>query len=118
VVSGPDNRRLALQDEKIHCRVNSTLTEVNHHLPMGLKIPLEDEKRRFAEPPPPSGNRRGVARGDGLPLAAISILVFCFAALLGDALLGGRGRAVILDRMAAALHGPSQPEIAVGSIRH
>jgi hypothetical protein len=95
--------------------INSVLTEVNYHLPMGLKVPPGAEKRPPAEPPSPRWRRIGVAQRDELSIVPIAILVFCFAALLVDAVLGGHGRAVIADRIAAVMQRPSS-EIAVGSI--
>jgi hypothetical protein len=57
------------------------------------------------------------AQHGGFPLAAAAFLAFWLAAFLGDSLLGGRGRAILEDRIAAAVHGPPQETIAVGSIR-
>jgi hypothetical protein len=101
------------QDSNTTAVINSVLTEVNYYLRMGLKVPPGAEKRPPAEPPSARWRRIGVAQRDELSIVPIAI-VFCFAALLVDAVLGGHGRAVIADRIAAVVQGPSS-EIAVGS---
>ena len=84
---------------------------------MPLKLTLADEKRQPAAPPPPRRARRAqVSRRDGLRVAASVVVAFTVAALLGDALLGGRGRAVVEDRIASALHAPAPQVSVVGAI--
>jgi hypothetical protein len=80
---------------------------------MGLKVPIAEEKPLPAVQQLP---RWRVPRRDELAIVPIAILVFCFTALLVDAVLGGRGRVIVADRIAAVVHGAA-PEIAVGSIR-
>jgi len=86
---------------------------------MPLKLTLADEKRQPAAPPPPPprrARRAQVSRRDGLRVAASVVVAFTVAALLGDTLLGGRGRAVVEDRIASALHGPAPQVSVVGAI--
>jgi len=80
---------------------------------MRLKVPIAKEK-----PLPTDRQSSGwrVARYDELAIIPVALLVFCFTALLVDAVLGGRGRAIVADRIAAVVH-EAAPEIAVGSIR-
>jgi len=80
---------------------------------MGLKVPIAQEKPSSTVRHSP---RWRVLRRDDLAIVPIALLVFCFTALLVDAVLGGHGRAIVADRIAAVAHGAT-PEIAVGSIR-
>jgi hypothetical protein len=68
------------------------------------KRPLADP---FAQPRAPRPEEGTASRG-WLSLVATAILAFCLAAIVGDALLGGGGRAILADRIATVVHGLPQ----------
>jgi hypothetical protein len=78
---------------------------------MPLTVSPAFEKRPLADPFAQQRTPRPeeVTESNGrLSLAATAILVFCLAAFIGDALLGGGGRAILADRIETVVHGLPQ----------
>jgi hypothetical protein len=75
---------------------------------MPLTVSPAFEKRPLADPfaQPHTPRPEKVTESNGrLSLAATAIVAFCLSAFIGDALLGGGGRAMLADRIEAVVQG-------------